>query len=75
MDAFLRRSFVGSIGIMILSDVTKYLEKTNLPKEEWPSIIIDAIIFVLERGEIKLKIPLVEMVKIAAEKSLSERSN
>jgi hypothetical protein len=69
----LRMAIIASLGVKMLSDVTFFLEETDIPKDEWPQIIVDSMIYVLQRGELKINKPLIEMIRLAAEQNLEMR--
>lgn len=75
MDASLKRLVVGRIGVTILGDLTEFLDNSKIPKEDWPDLMIDAVIFIFERGEAMLEQPFLDMLKARIEEYQKERKN
>lgn len=75
MDATIKKLLVGRIGITILGDITIFLEDVGVPKEDWSELMIEAVIFIFERGEAILDIPYLEQLRDAIDKYLKERKD
>jgi hypothetical protein len=69
-----RAAIIARLGVTIMIDAVSILEELKLSKEEFSTILIDAMIYTLQRGEERFKLPLVAMLEIAAKLHLDKKS-